>query len=222
MKTKILGLCFMALVVVLIATLPATARAAEITFSSLGAGALPQPYSEAGFEVTVLGNNPISDVWVAELGAGNPAPSLDWDFSNTGPVQSTIAVTRNGGLSPFVFNSVDLQAYNLGSGDVIQFLIECQFNCNSPIAAKTTLSGVDFGSTEWTRVSGDGVTLMTTLFITVFFTPGSVNNNGITSRGVGLLLDNINVSAPVPEPGTLALLGLGLAGLGMSRRRKAN
>jgi hypothetical protein len=43
--------------------------------------------------------------------------------------------------------------------------------------------------------------------------PGTTELGGVT-----LVIRN----ASVPEPGTLALLGLGLAGLGLSRRRKAN
>lgn len=57
-----------------------------------------------------------------------------------------------------------------------------------------------------------------------FTVPGSASNNlsfnHLGNDNIGILLDNVSVTS-VSEPGTLALLGLALAGLATVRRKKS-
>ena len=73
------------------------------------------------------------------------------------------------------------------------------------------------GTVTASLVTGDA---WTTEALTGFTNLESLDITGYASYG--MLMDNLVLDAPnaVPEPGTLALLGLGLAGMAVVRRRR--
>lgn len=81
----------------------------------------------------------------------------------------------------------------------------------------------DDGTTDTldlTSPLGNGNLAYITVFSDVFFSSAElVFNNGVGDND-GWGIDNVTL-ARVPEPGTLALLGLGMIGLTIARRRKA-
>ncbi len=111
-----------------------------------------------------------------------------------------------GVIAPFFGSSVGFTAASSGTGDLFGFVA-------GPFVVPDNY------------VSGAALSGTATFANTTFAMLGIAAGTFTSSWGTGANADSLTLQIgpiSVPEPGTLALLGLGLAGLGLSRRRKAN